>query len=205
MSYFWGYLIPACSLILARIIFLVGRQSYILRPPAGSELATTLSIVKEAVKKSWRPALSKLFVDHWLDRAKQCYGGCYSNWEVEDVKKVFRLLPIFGMFILYWTVYSQVSVIDIVLPSRKPSCHSSSFPSQLPSLPSQLPSVPILSLLSSFSFFSYPSILLSSSPLFSILILSLPSHLSSFPSFLLFHLPTASPIPRPYRPCFFPI
>ena len=109
-SYFWGNLIPALSLILAIIIFLVGRQSYILHPPAGSVLATTLSIVKEAIKKSWRPSLSSSFVDHWLDRAKQRYGGTYSNWEVEDVKKVYRLLPIFGMFILYWTVYAQVSV-----------------------------------------------------------------------------------------------
>ena len=123
VSYFLGYLILACSLILAITIFRVGRQSYILRPPAGSVLATTLSIVKEAIKKSWRPAISSLFVDHWLDQAKQCYGGTYSNWKVEDVKQVYRLLPIFGTLILYWTVYTQVSVIDIILPSRKPSCY----------------------------------------------------------------------------------
>ena len=150
MSYFWSYLLPTCSLILAIIIFLVGRQSYILHPPLGSVLATTLSIVKEAIRKSWRPALSSLFLDHWLDRAKQRYGGTYSNWEVEDVKKVYRLLPIFGTFILYWTVYAQVSVRDIVLPSRKPSCHPP-FPSypilsslSLP-LPCMHPFFPILS------------------------------------------------------------
>ena len=114
VSYFWGYLVPPCSLILAIIMFLVGRQSYILRLPAGSVLATTLSIVKEAIKKSRRPAHSSLIVNHWLDRAKQRYGGTYSNWEVEDVKKVYRLLPIFGTFILYWTVSKQVSVIVIV-------------------------------------------------------------------------------------------
>ena len=85
-----------------------------MHPPAGSVLATTLSIVKEAIKKSRRPAHSSLIVDHWLDRAKQRYGGTYSNWEVEDVKKVYRLLPIFGTFILYWTVYNQVCVMVIV-------------------------------------------------------------------------------------------
>ena len=132
MSYFLGNLIPACSLILALIIFLVGRQNYILRPPAESVLATTLGIVKEAIKKSWRPVLSSLFVDHWVDRAKQCYGGTYSNWEVEDVKKVYRLLPIFGTLILYWAVYIQVSVIDIFLSSRKPSCHPLFSPLLLP-------------------------------------------------------------------------
>ena len=145
-SYFWGYLIPPCSLILAIIIFLVGRQSYIMHPPAGSVLTTTLSIVKEAVKKSWKPSLSSLIVDHWLDRAKQRYGDTYSNWEVEDVKKVYRLLPIFGTFILYWTVYNQVCVMVIVsllgnLPALPPFPHSLllsrtlSFPSFLSLLP----------------------------------------------------------------------
>ena len=127
-SYFWGNVIPVFSLVLAIIIFLIGRQSYCRHPPAGSVLATTLSIVKEAVKKSWRPSLSSLFANHWLDRAKPRYGGTYSNSEVEDVKKVYRLLPIFGTLILYWTIYNQVCVIVIVLSSRKPTCHSP-FPS----------------------------------------------------------------------------
>ena len=100
-----------------------------MHPPAGSVLATTLSIVKEAIKKSRRTAQSSLIVNHWLDRAKLRYGGTYSNWEVEDVKKVYRLLPIFGMFILYWTVYSQVCVMVIVfllgnLPALPPFPHS---------------------------------------------------------------------------------
>ena len=107
-SYFWGNLIPALTLILAIIIFLVGKQSYCLRRASGSVLATTLSIAIEAIKKSRKPSLPGSFVDHWLDRAKLCHGGSYSSWEVEDVKKVYRLLPIFGTFILYWTVYAQV-------------------------------------------------------------------------------------------------
>ena len=124
-SYFWGNLIPALTLILAIIIFLVGKQSYCLRPASESVLATTLSIAKEAIKKSRRPSLSALFIDHWLDRAKLCYGGSYSSWEVEDVKKVYRLLPIFGTFILYWTVYAQVRFGGI----------SSSFSGILPPFP----------------------------------------------------------------------
>ena len=110
VSYFYGNLIPACSLVLALIIFLAGKPKYILRPPAGSVLATTLSIVKEAIKRWRRPSLSSSFVHHWLDRAKMRFGGSYSSWEVEDVKKVLRLLPIFGTFVLYWTIYAQVSL-----------------------------------------------------------------------------------------------
>ena len=110
VSFFYGNLVPACSLILALIIFLSGKQTYVRHPPAGSVLANTLNIVKEAIKRSRRPSLSSSFVNHWLDRAKLCFGGSYSSWEVEDVKKVYRLLPIFGSFIIYWTVYGQVSL-----------------------------------------------------------------------------------------------
>ncbi|XP_028394215.1 solute carrier family 15 member 4-like [Dendronephthya gigantea] len=110
-SYFYGNLIPACSLVLALIIFLIGKPSYKLCPPTGSVLETTLAIMKEAIKRSRRrrSSVSNDFVSHWLDRAKLSYGGSYSNWEVEDVKKVYRLLPIFATFILYWTVYAQMS------------------------------------------------------------------------------------------------
>ena len=110
VSYFYGNLTLACSLILALIIFLAGKPKYSLHAPTSSVLATTLSIVKEAIKRSRRSSLSSSFVDHWLDRAKMCFGGSYSSWEVEEVKKVYRLLPIFATFIFYWTVYAQVSL-----------------------------------------------------------------------------------------------
>ena len=186
MPYFWGYLIPACSLILATIIFIVGRQSYILRPPAGSELATMLSIVKEAAKKSWKPSLSSLFIDHWLERAKHCYGGSYSNWEVEDVKKVFRLFPIFGMSILYFTVLSQVSVIDIVLPSRKPSCHHLSLLSFSPCFLHPL-----------FSILFLPLTLLSSLPYI--------HSLSTTQSLLIFSISSTIPLSYPLLPASLPL
>ena len=110
VSFLYGNLVPACSLILALIIFLSGKWAYVPRPPAGTVQSNILIIAKEAIKRSRRPSLSCLFVDHWLDRAKMCFGGSYSSWEVEDVKKVYRLLPIFGSFIIYWTVYAQVSL-----------------------------------------------------------------------------------------------
>ncbi|XP_046859133.1 solute carrier family 15 member 4-like isoform X2 [Xenia sp. Carnegie-2017] len=108
-SYFFGYLIPVVTLLLSILVFLLGRKRYIIRPPTGSVLTTTFKIVREAIKRSRRPSLSSSFVNHWLDRAKMCFGGSYSSWEVEDVKKVYRLLPIFASFIVYWMVYAQMS------------------------------------------------------------------------------------------------
>lgn len=111
VSYFFGYLIVTCSIFFSLIFFLVGRSSYHnIRPPAGSVISTTLKILNEALKKSRRPTLSSTYAHHWLDRAKRNFGGSYSNWEVEDVKKLFTLMPIFGTFVLYWTVYAQVNM-----------------------------------------------------------------------------------------------
>ena len=108
ISFFYGNLIPACALILSLIVFLSGKRTYVLQSPTESPLTKILNIIKEAIKKSRRPSLSSSFVNHWLDRAKMCFGGSYSSGEVEDVKNVFRLLPIFGTFIVYWTVYAQM-------------------------------------------------------------------------------------------------
>ena len=110
-SYFYGYLIPACTLAISLIIFLAGKKSYITHPPTGSILSTTMKIVTEALKKSRQPSLSSNCIDHWLDRAKMCFGRSYSNREVEDVKKIFRLIPSFATFILFWTIYMQVGLL----------------------------------------------------------------------------------------------
>ena len=45
-----------------------------------------------------------------LDRAKESLGGTYKDQRVEDVKSVLKIVPIFLTFILYWTIYGQVSV-----------------------------------------------------------------------------------------------
>lgn len=109
ISFFYGNAIAATSLVIAFTLFLIGKRSYTLRTPVGSALSSTLRIVKEAIKKSRRLTLSGSCACHWLDRAKMSYGGSYSSLEVEDVKKVYRLLPIFVTFVLYSTVIAQVT------------------------------------------------------------------------------------------------
>ena len=115
ISYFYGYLIPACTLAISLIIFLAGKKSYITHSPTGSILSATLKIVIEAVKKSRRRPLSGHCIDHWLDRAKMCNGGSYSNRKVDDVKKIFRLIPIFATFILFWTIFVQVGLLYVCI------------------------------------------------------------------------------------------
>ena len=109
-SYFYGYLIPTCSIFISLVLFISGKRTYNIRPPAGSVLSNTLKIAKEAWKKSRSPSLPHPDVQHWLDRAKVSFGGSNDDSDVENVKKVYRLIPVFGTFVLYWTIYAQVGM-----------------------------------------------------------------------------------------------
>lgn len=108
-SFFYGYVITALSMFLAIMLFISGRKYYIIHPHKGSYLTDTLKIIWEGLKKiRCRAGEGELPVFHWLDRAKQSLGGTYQGQQVEDVKSVLRIVPIFLTFILYWTIYGQV-------------------------------------------------------------------------------------------------
>ena len=110
-SYFYGYLIPPCSVLSSLIVFLAGKSTYITRPPTANILSIVLKIVKEALKMSREPTFSGDCVDHWLDRAKRRYGGSFTSWDVNEVKKIYRLIPILFTFILYFTISYQVDML----------------------------------------------------------------------------------------------
>jgi len=101
---FYGYCITAGSMFLAVIVFLVGRNQYLTKPPGGSQLTETAKIICEAVRNRKQNAGT------WLEGAKRRYGGKFSEEEVEDVKALLRVIAIFGLFIVYWTIYTQVGI-----------------------------------------------------------------------------------------------
>ena len=105
VSFFYGYVITALSMFLAIMLFISGRKYYIIQPHKGSYLTDTLKMIWEGLKK----IRCRRGGFHWLDRAKQSLGGTYKDQRVEDVKSVMRIVPIFLTFILYWTIYGQVS------------------------------------------------------------------------------------------------
>ena len=100
---FYGYVITAGTMFLGVIAFLSGRKKYLNKPPGGSQLTDTAKIIYEAIKN--RGSANALV---WLDNAKNTYGGKYTEAKVEDVKILLRILPVFALFIVYWTIYSQV-------------------------------------------------------------------------------------------------
>ena len=102
---FYGYCITACSMFLAVIVFLAGRNQYVTKPPGGSQLTEAAKIICEAVRNRKQNAGT------WLEGAKRRFGGKFSEKEVEDVKALLRVIAIFGLFVVYWTIYSQVGML----------------------------------------------------------------------------------------------
>ncbi|XP_033747307.1 solute carrier family 15 member 4-like [Pecten maximus] len=133
-SFFMGYLTTTICLGLAFLVFLTGSCAYTNRPKVRTVLQNVCSIVKEAAHR-WRhrnkdsgPRLhSNSTVESsiteqmdsiemnsgntptcCLDYAKFQYGGSFNNSQVEDVKKLGKIICVFLAFIPYWIVYFQM-------------------------------------------------------------------------------------------------
>ena len=105
---FYGYAITAGTMFLAVIVFVTGRNRYLTKPPGGSQLAETAKIIREAVKNRRTPNAKM-----WLDKAKTNFGGKYTEKQVEDVKALLGVIPVFILFIVFWTIYSQVGLLSL--------------------------------------------------------------------------------------------
>ena len=107
LSFFYGYLVSALSMILAIVLLLVGRKYCFLQPPQGSFIGDSIGIV-------WKGLRYKLFSKHstvhthWLDAAKYTKGGKFADDTVEGVKSVTRIFPIFLTGVPYWAALTQV-------------------------------------------------------------------------------------------------
>ena len=100
---FEGYAITAGTMFLAMIVFVTGRNKYVVKPPGGSQLSETGKIIYNAIKNRDSPDAKM-----WLDNAKSLFGGKYTDGQVEDVKSLLRVIPVFTLLIVYWTIFSQV-------------------------------------------------------------------------------------------------
>ncbi|CAH1232631.1 SLC15A4 [Branchiostoma lanceolatum] len=120
MGFFYGFLIPAVSLGVALILFVLGHPAYVCRAPSGSVLTNVFRIIMEACRSRRRrrrnysqPSDIDTVVDPlpnptWLDMAKVRYGGSFHESSVEDVKSLGKILPVFIVLIPYWMVYFQM-------------------------------------------------------------------------------------------------
>ena len=109
LSFFYGYLVSALSMILAIVLLLVGRKYYLLQPPQGSIVEDSLGIIWTGLRYKLFSKHSKVHT-HWLDAAKFANGGKFADDTVEGVKSVTRIFPIFLTSIPYWAALTQVNI-----------------------------------------------------------------------------------------------
>ncbi|KDP30797.1 hypothetical protein JCGZ_13740 [Jatropha curcas] len=135
----WGYGISAGTMVIAVAIFLCGTRWYRFKKPQGSPFTVIWRVLFLAWKKRGYPYPShpSLLNDYQnskvphterfkcLDKAAimddNASAGANKNnpWivssvmEVEDVKMVLKLIPIWSTCILFWTVYSQMTTFTI--------------------------------------------------------------------------------------------
>ncbi|KAK9155553.1 hypothetical protein Sjap_003033 [Stephania japonica] len=93
----WGYGISAGAMTLAVIILLVGTKIYRYKKP---KEAPSLFLDKAAVTEGIEANNS----NQWI---------VSTVTQVEEVKMVFKLIPIWSTCILFWTVYSQMTTFSV--------------------------------------------------------------------------------------------
>lgn len=134
-----GYGISAGTMVIAVIVLLCGTTLYRYKKPQGSPLTVIYRVVLLAFRKRRlslpaKPSMLNGFYDskvphtelfRWIDKAAIVDEDVISKdnqnnrWivstvtEVEEVKMVMKLMPIWATSILFWTVYSQMNTFTI--------------------------------------------------------------------------------------------
>ncbi|KAK6918819.1 Proton-dependent oligopeptide transporter family, partial [Dillenia turbinata] len=135
----WGYGISAGTMVIAITILICGRRLYRYKKPQGSPLTVIWRVLFLAVKNRnlpypAHPSLLNQYhnakVPHTerfrcLDKAAvmddyaAAKGNSTDPWivstvtQVEEVKMVLKLIPIWSTCILFWTIYSQMTTFTI--------------------------------------------------------------------------------------------
>ncbi|KAM0862216.1 hypothetical protein ACQ4PT_045418 [Festuca glaucescens] len=138
----WGYGVSAASMVLGVVVLVAGTSKYRYRRPEGSPLTVIGRVLWTAWKKRKLPLpadagelngfhtakvaytdrlrrLDKAAVVDQVDLAasptkmKAQASMASTVTEVEEVKMVVKLLPIWSTCILFWTVYSQMTTFSV--------------------------------------------------------------------------------------------
>ncbi|XP_078090828.1 solute carrier family 15 member 5 [Mustelus asterias] len=104
-----GFLIPFASILMTLLTIHMVQNRLIYRPKSGSSLMTVFGVLLNGLKMCcMRYRHISGDVGSWLDRAKENYGGWYSEAHVDNVKCLVRLIPLFAFQILYRFCILQV-------------------------------------------------------------------------------------------------
>jgi amino acid/peptide:H+ symporter len=114
-SYAAAFGLPAILLFVATCIFVAGKNRYRRNPPSGSVVSRSLGAIFLALWRTIARACANLSsarrysslepVDHWLDHARDRYGGAI----ITDLRAALRAAAIFIPLPAFWALFDQHS------------------------------------------------------------------------------------------------
>lgn len=112
VSFIWGFSIPAISMTLASLVFILGHSKYKKTPPAGSVLTRAFGICRESAtraKPQPNPQLPGGSEKKFLAGSKKSFGGSYDDHLVDGVRSVVKVIPFCFLAVMYWATHAQMS------------------------------------------------------------------------------------------------
>lgn len=113
-----GFALSCIFLILSYVILASGYSKYTMAPPIKeSPVAAFFHVIYEGITRPGRNGAYAAVVDtdtdpathDWLDAALLRNGGSHAIHDIEMVRKIGRVMPIFFLLVVYWGVNSQMA------------------------------------------------------------------------------------------------
>nr|CAD7438468.1 unnamed protein product [Timema bartmani] len=93
--------VPAILMVVSIVVFIIGKNSYIIKKPQGNVVLEVSKCIGHAVAQKWRSkGVSR---DHWLEHADDTY----PRRLIEDIKSTLGVLFLFLPLPIFWALFDQ--------------------------------------------------------------------------------------------------
>ncbi|XP_037282426.2 solute carrier family 15 member 1 isoform X3 [Rhipicephalus microplus] len=92
--------VPAALMVLALVLFMVGKPLYRIVPPAGNVVVRVLQCIWHALSRKMRAKESR---EHWLDHADDVFERSL----IADIKDVLHVLVLYVPLPVFWALFDQ--------------------------------------------------------------------------------------------------
>ncbi|KAI9501449.1 peptide transporter ptr2 [Coemansia spiralis] len=110
---FWpAYLLPTLMFVVCILVFWLGRNQYVRKPPTGSILVKAARCMATGLKEWRRARKSGNTLDiNWMEYAKPSYAADveWSDAFVDELRSTLKACKVFLFFPVYWLCYGQIT------------------------------------------------------------------------------------------------
>jgi POT family proton-dependent oligopeptide transporter len=100
--------VPSVLLLVALVLFYLGKRQYVIFPPQGSVLGPIWRVYKRAWTVSGHQTGLNRF-QSWLDYAVPEEASGITQDSIENARSLYRVLPIFSILPVFWMLFDQQS------------------------------------------------------------------------------------------------